>query len=672
MLRSFVSVFRLPAAGLLLLPLLLFLFTPLHAQDEPVKVVISSNKVIIDGKTYYIHVVKPGETLYGISKAYRVSQKEISQENPMIMMGLKTDMALKIPMQPQEPPEDHPPVDADPSRFIYHRIEEKQTIYYLSRSYNVPVDEILENNPGIRMDELPVGQVIRVPKTTFRQPVEDFISQDDGYIYHRVEQKETLYSISRKYDVSIRQIRRANNNLPEGLKYGMVIRIPGTESIAEPPEPVSVPADKLETAMAKDSVSLVEGPEFDPVLCDTTGYRWRRTEVNVAMFLPLYLDQNDERSYIDSSRLNPQGRKIYKTIERDPAWIFPRSYSYLEFYEGAMLAVDYWAKNGLGINLHVYDTERDSIKVQGIIENNGLENTDLIVGPVFTSFPSNFQTVAEYARTRQIPVVSPLSTNSEVLRFNPYVFQVQPSSNVEFAAAARFLADYPRANLILVHEGDSLMNQSIDFFKNNLFYRLSFNDFPEDVVFKEVVYERLHPALDTLNPIAHAMSDALPNKVVVLSSNEAFVSRVTSNMFNLLKEYQITVFGFSSWQRFENIELDHLFGLEVHLFTVNHIDYSQKQVKDFLAGYRKRYRTEPSPHSYAWDGYDILYYFLGSMRKYGKDCYPCLPFHRTSLLHTGFDFKRNGPFDGFENKRIMVVRYTPEMTIEMLPWNGYR
>ena len=74
--------------------------TPSINAQDPVKVERSNNKVIIEGNVYYVHVVKPGHTLYSIAKAYNVSEKEIVIENPGVTADLSIAQVLKIPTNP--------------------------------------------------------------------------------------------------------------------------------------------------------------------------------------------------------------------------------------------------------------------------------------------------------------------------------------------------------------------------------------------------------------------------------------------------------------------------------------------------------------------------------------------------------------------------------------------
>lgn len=316
--------FRLPEKGLknmrhvLSLVMLVYLILPAMSQVEPVRVEKSVNRVMIDGKPYYIHIVRPGETLYSISRAYEVSQVEISRENPVIMMGLKADMVLKIPLIHSEPDPRQAYQDSL-ANFIYHRMEPGQTVYYLSREYQVTVDDIIHYNPGLSIDDIPVGQVIRIPRKTFLSPVEDFSQQLPEYIYHRVKRRETLSSLSRKYHVPVRLIRQANNGLPGGLRAGMVIRIPREEPVTG----TMIGVAEVDSA-AVDSVFTEPGlgSDYEELMlireCRSLSISPGRKRVNVALFLPFYLEANDERSYIDSSEVDQRGEKYTGPLNAIP------------------------------------------------------------------------------------------------------------------------------------------------------------------------------------------------------------------------------------------------------------------------------------------------------------------------------------------------------------------
>jgi len=132
-------------------------------------------------KLTYVHIVQPGETLYSISKAYGVSQSDIAISNPDIYAGLKVGQALKIPASVRETQSD---VD-----FIYHIVKRKETLFGISRMYNVSIDDIVRLNPDAK-DGLKYSQTLRIPKKPIaeigQQPAVDSVE----FILHQVQPRE--------------------------------------------------------------------------------------------------------------------------------------------------------------------------------------------------------------------------------------------------------------------------------------------------------------------------------------------------------------------------------------------------------------------------------------------------------------------------------------------------
>ena len=69
-----------------------------YAQTPSVR---SKETTRIGGKEYYMHHVKQGETLWGLSKAYNISVEEIEALNPEVKKGLKIGHVLGIPVRPE-------------------------------------------------------------------------------------------------------------------------------------------------------------------------------------------------------------------------------------------------------------------------------------------------------------------------------------------------------------------------------------------------------------------------------------------------------------------------------------------------------------------------------------------------------------------------------------------
>ena len=121
---------------MLILLLGVFLTQALHAQD-PVPVERTSNKVILEGTVYYIHVVKPGQTLYAISRAYNISQKEIAIENPGVISGVQIGQSLKIPVEPSMVDEVDTSEMKEGEAIQVHIVEKGETLYGIARKYGI-------------------------------------------------------------------------------------------------------------------------------------------------------------------------------------------------------------------------------------------------------------------------------------------------------------------------------------------------------------------------------------------------------------------------------------------------------------------------------------------------------------------------------------------------------
>ena len=120
---------------LILATFLTFLFFPGNLQGQVV-VEKSRDKVIISGKSYYIHTVKKGETAYSISKAYEITPQELTKENPAVADGLKVGQSLKIPVVDNvQKPKNQKQVTKltrDETKFIYHKLSAGETVFALS------------------------------------------------------------------------------------------------------------------------------------------------------------------------------------------------------------------------------------------------------------------------------------------------------------------------------------------------------------------------------------------------------------------------------------------------------------------------------------------------------------------------------------------------------------
>ena len=610
----------------------------------------SKDKVIISGIAYFIHQVKKGETVYSISRAYGITVSDLTRENPPAVYGINEGQTLRIPVKlvNEAKSSESVPVkrDHDETKFIYHSLKPGETVYFLSKTYGVSEDEIKQSNPGIDINKLSVGAEIAVPKREFMSNQQKFDDQENNYIYHKVLMGESLSSIAKQYGLKVRQVRKENRDL-RFPQVGDFIRIPGTKKAG---------IQEIEQVKA-DTFPLVA--EELPVKIERSGYtpvNELKGSLDVAVLLPFYLSENSSRTEIDSSVL-VKGKKVYKVNKMSEDWIYPESIDFLEMYEGILLASDTLRALGLSINLHAYDIKSDTIEITRLIMSGKLAGMDLIIGPVYSH---NLLLVSEYAGSMGIPVVSPVPLlNNSALIKNPTLFMASSSLEIAQKALAKKIGEYYDHNIVFIHSDTTGTDEDVNRFKNLIFTELSYKLPYEDIKFKEFkFYGKSMFNNDSINRLSHALSEQSKNIVIIASEEVPVISEVIDNVSGLSRRFNVKLFGYPVIRDLKRLDQKELFDMDLLVYSPFWIDYSKMNVKQFNLNFMQKFHTQPLESSYAWQGYDIAFYFLSGLAMHGKNFIVHPEIHYPDLLQSDYDFKRNDAGDGFENQKLFMVRYT--------------
>lgn len=638
--------------------LIMLLFSTMVWSQVPVE--RSKDKIVISGITYYLHIVKKGETIYSISKAYGITSDELTRENPPALNGLKEGQSIRIPekivapaLNSQTDPISH--AIRDEKKFIYHKLQSGETIYFLSKKYSVSENEIVQSNPGIDINKLPLGYEVAIPRKAFMNVKENFASQQTKAYYHKVINGETMASIARKYSLTVRELRRENRDV-RFPQVGDYLRIPGMK-ISEEPSVEVVETDTVPDIL-EEQVILLEKPSGYTQVGNLSG------SYNIAVLLPFYLSENSTRTSIDSSK-TVKGKKVYNYVTRSEDWIYPRSLGFVEMYVGMLLAADTLRTLGVNINIQVFDIKNDTAEVLRLIKTGKLDKMDLIIGPVHST---NLSVVAAYAGSLGIPVVSPVQlSNNTVLEDNPFLFMAGSTLEVAQNAIARKLGDYQNSNIVLIHSDSEEELQNISKFRSMILNELSYKMPFEEIRLRDMVfYSRSVFGNDSINRLSHALSDNTGNVIIIASEDTPVMSESLTNIHALTRKFNIDVFGYPGMRYLDNIDHKVCFDLGLMIYSPYWIDYKQQDILEFNADFRTKFLTEPSEMSYAWQGYDIVYYFISGLAIHGKEFILHPEIHNPDLLHTEFDFRRNSIHNGFENQKLFLVRYSTNYELELV------
>ncbi len=617
----------------------------------------SNNKVVLEGTVYYIHVVKQGQTLYAISKAYNISQKEIAVENPGVVSGLQVGQALKIPVVPvMDEQIDTSQLPDKEEKGKVHIVKRGETLYGIARTNDLKEEDLYDANPGLQAGGIQPGQKLIIPEKKMDGDEHSF--NEEGFIYHKVKRKETLYSIGRYYSVTVHDIKAANSELGwGGPKTGQVIRIPVPQVIDHPETYLdSVSTDTMVFA-ATDT--LYEDYNYDELYFEHDN---RRKTYRVAYFIPFsFLEPEPLDTLLkDVESISRRNRIIERYMMEQKT---PQAVNFLEFFQGSLLAIDSVRQMGMNLEVRYFDTRKSVDQTLSILMDDDLEDFDLFIGP-FWSF--NLEVVSAYAQKHKIPLVTPFYNNLNLIRTNPYLFQLSPSMEWEYRQAAKLVASKHDYNIVYVREEDSLNIEKHDYFKELIFD--GFDDYhPEEpVVFKEVFQLIRHA-----DEIIHSLSTDKKNLVVVATRNEALASRVVNSLYFKLNDFDIEVMGTPFWTEFSSIDFRYFHELRLIFYNPFWVDYLDPKIDGYMRKYKDHFLNEPiittsRGMNYGIIGYDLSFYFLNALRTEGSRFILSLEDIHTDLVQDGYQFNRVSNAGGYENVNLKFYQFLPDMTIRQI------
>jgi len=516
--------------------------------------------------------------------------------------------------------------------FYAHSIKRKETVYSLARKYNVDPDVIYYYNPWAK-DGIKQNQTIWIPRQKNMLNISPEARRDDAFYYYTVKSKDTLYSIAKIYGVTVAEIINANPGLRDGLRPNQVLMIP------------RIPLPGLEEAAEIESQDA-------SVPCITPD---EAHVFNIAVMLPFFASYNYEELTVPSDTLSVEGTYVPQLRE-----IGLRGRNFAEFYEGFLLAVDSLKKTGLSVNVHVFDTEHDTNKTRRILRELSRIQPELIIGPVYAE---DVNIAGRFARYNDIQLISPLSTRPSLVNNNSSIIQLFPSRQSESYAMANYIRQFDKGRIILISGTDAVSRENSNRFRQYLLSQMPVDANGKPLEFKSY---RLNDTLTS--QLATILSKEEENLMVVFSDSEPEVNSLVTRLIQRTSIYPVILFGMPSWQGWTNIDLTFFHTLQLHLITPFYTDFSSPQVRSFLKKSRNHYGYEPYEvyslgYNFSMLGYDIGLYFLSSLRQFGKNFMPCIDQMDTGQLLTKYHFIKTQS-GGFVNNNFNLIQYRPDFTIE--------
>lgn len=487
-----------------------------------------------------------------------------------------------------------------------HDVKIGETLYSISKKYNVSIQDLVKANPEAKRG-LHQGMNILIP--TFHKDTDTI-----AYKLHKVRPLESFYSIKSKYGVGQRELLELNPSLSDGFRSGREIKIPIEE--------------KENTLEILQFITNENESDFIDKLKNRKSKFKKKDQYNIAFLLPLYLDKNDTI-------------EAYQNLEEETE-IYKKTHYALDFYSGAKIALDTLNKAGMSLNIHVFDTKNDPHETFDLVTKSTFNNMDLVIGPFYSN---NFKIAAEILSRRKIPIVAPLSTKSNLLENAPHTFQVIPTPKRQVTYLSEYITE------LYAHECITLVRRNSEEDENNAKWMLSSLNLDSVSNYKEVLVEG--PVIDSIHHEIDSM--AVKNVFLIPSTEKAFVTDVLTKL-NATRDSSLIVFGMPDWYKFKELDYNYLMNLDVHIPNSGFLSYQDSLTQYFVKNYQESTRNAPNER-FAFAGFDITYYFLSILKENGGIS-SSMYLEPKNLLNMNFDYNyiRNRR-DGSRNQSVQIIKY---------------
>ncbi|WP_335964513.1 LysM peptidoglycan-binding domain-containing protein [Galbibacter sp. PAP.153] len=614
----------------------------------------------LHAQKFETHAVKQGETLESIAKQYQVTPYAIIKLNPEVKNGVKANTIVVIPISEKKDTqgqwEGTQVQTGEVERFVEHKVSRKETLYAISKEYNVTVDDIKRYNKELYSRQLKKNEVIKIPvfKTT-ANPSMPMVKE--GLIAYKVAPKEGPWRIAYEHGITVDSLKALNPGMPEVLKEGATLWVPFVAGNDKKPIETDtynyytvLPKEGFYRLKVKLGVTQEEIEALNPEvkedglkagmvlklpkdkMGDLTVNNGQLVEKfslldslhydqpsKIAMILPFKLDE------LNFEDLNTNKEKIKKDKLLSVS---------LDFYTGALMALDSAKQIGLSVDLKVFDSGANESTVSQIASSGKLLGSNAIIGPIL---PQTFNRVSNYVRASNTPIFAPFSNKGINLYNN--VYQTLPPDELLRKKMLQFLTENGTdKNIIIISDKKSAAVKT----------QLQ-TIFPGAKVITPIDDKFIR--LDEINPFLSAEKE---NWTIVETNSIPLLTNITG-VLNSAKteEHNITMLTTLKGSAYDsdNISNMHLSNLHFHYPT---IDKMSDVNSAFSKKYEKKYGT--TPNRYATRGFDLTMDVILRLG-YNKNLdYVASRVSETEYIENKFDYIKEAT-GGYYNQALYIVQY---------------
>lgn len=587
----------------------------------------------VKGTECYIYYVKQGEGFYSLNKKFGVTRDEVVKFNPSAKNGLSRGQKLYIPI-----PENAKP-DASAASSTVHTVKQGESLYSISKQYNTTVSDIMVLN-GMSSSALKAGDKLKIPQAGSNssaatekagsdilqnataaapsEPVkqkEENIAIINGERYRTekyvVQRRETLYSISQKFNTSIDNILACNPGI-KSLSKGDILNIPMTKEVIKV-------VDEYRAANQPITVT----PDRNMAGADKKD----KNHIKIAVLYPFRLNAPTHQSK-----------------------------AFLSCYKGLLLALDSMKHEGLSAEVVAFDTEGSIEKIKQILESPKLKGSDMIFGP---DDKEGIKLIGEYAKYNQILLVNSFSINDNEVAGNRFIIQGHIPSSYFYSTASKALAKSAADKEVVFLVDNYETNDKKEFIEN---LREEFK-----ASGKEITKFNFNDA-SNFNVLSNSLEKGADVIFIASSSTRNGVAKTTA-LLSKIKETRpdlnMSLFGYPEWLTYTKDYLEIFHNLNTTVFSRFYINTNDAAWKEFYRNFLYWYGSSAGYSLPATDvlGFDTGIFLLKGYAKFGSGLSQNISSLQSNSIQTDFSMTRISDNGGYINKNIYFVNFSPEFKI---------
>lgn len=581
----------------------------------------------IGGKKYYIHTIEKGQSLYSISKLYNVNLEDLYNLNPELQAGAKAQQQIKIPyaVAPTINIQKSNNLETiDGKRFYIHTIEKGQSLYSISKLYNVNLDDLYSLNPELR-NGTKEGQQIKIPAASD-------VSENIAVTAIPPIDTNIYYThLVQKGETVYSLCKRYDIKEKKLNEYNPDL----VNGLKEGQLIIIGEKSKQRKRKDREQEVVISQPVAEPVIekAKPIVSKPKKNAYNIALILPFKLDELKDLDVDSLARFH----KNFPLIEGLS----------IDFHLGFKEALDSLSTSNCKFNLKLYDIDdNDSLKLKKLINDTSFKHLDFIFGPLYAN---SFKIAAQKAKELNIPIVSPITQQNKILFDNMFISKTNPSQFTLLESLADYCMDSlmtenARVMLLAAPEKDKREAIFVKAFKQYFDGRQKHLGRPE----KDTV-----TIVKDIEAVKKQFVPDTKNIIVSLSGNQVFVTDFNTQLALFAKK-DVILCGWQSITDMENTDQEYLNQLNYtfpHQYNVLNTSRYEKIVKS----YKAQQNTYPS--EYYFIGFDIAHYYLKNLREYGHDFIYNLDTLPQETNYMRFKFARPDNSTGFDNRGVYIFKY---------------